>query len=428
MATEQINCAQLHGRADVKGMVDLPFLTGFYFAFRLFIMLLSVRLLGMEPQAGVEVSFAINIAFLVLALFSSPANPVLPARQILRLPSVKWALLFLGFSACSLLWTSAPSMSAAIGYWFGMAADVAIVFLLLRMDSPSRVVPSLMQGFVWGTCAIALIAWMLPTQSDLRLGDEELLGPNQIGYLCGFGFFIAQYLERIKKGIWTIASLLLVVTLLRTLSKTTIAALLIAGLFLLLRDRGVSRKSRLWIGFITLVVVAFFWSLIVSYADVYASAGNQSETLSGRFSIWAIIFAEAIQQPWIGHGFHSVWKVIPPIGPDQFEARHAHNELLQQFYAYGVVGILLFIGVYGSFYRCLRRLPPGSIKTFFYSLLLFVLIRGFADTEAFDLSLPLWAIVSFSVVIEKSLNEFAPPANQRVDLKRSETIGVSELS
>ena len=56
-----------------------------------------------------------------------------------------------------------------------------------------------MKGYVWGACAIAAIAWMLPSQSDLRLGDEEFLGPNQIGYACAFAFFFAQYLMRRKE-------------------------------------------------------------------------------------------------------------------------------------------------------------------------------------------------------------------------------------
>jgi exopolysaccharide production protein ExoQ len=139
---------------------------------------------------------------------------------------------------------------------------------------------------------------------------------------------------------------------------------------------------------------------LASYYDVYTNAGNQSETLTGRFSIWAYFLAEAVEQPWIGHGFDSAWKVIPPFGPDQFEAAHAHNEILQQFYAYGLVGIVMFIGIYSSIYRHIRRLAAGPVKTFFLAFLLFILVRGIADTERFDLSLPLWAIVMISLLVE----------------------------
>jgi hypothetical protein len=33
--------------------------------------------------------------------------------------------------------------------------------------------------------------------------------------------------------------------------------------------------------------------------------------------------------------------------------------------------------------------------------LLFILIRGLADTEVYDLSLPLWAIIMFSLLLER---------------------------
>lgn len=373
---------------------------GFYFSFRLFIMLLSVRLLGTDPQAGVEISLTINFALLIVAAFFSLGEVRHPLNRMAKLPSVRWVFLFLGFSCCSLLWSSTASLSAAVAYWFAMAADVAMVILMLRAGSITDVTHSLMKGYVWGACAIAVIAWLLPAQSDLRLGDEELLGPNQIGYLCAFAFFFAQYLWREEKGKWGIPALLLAVTLLRSLSKTSIIAFLVAESFLLMRDRTMSRRSKILFALTGVVVIAAFGGLLASYYDVYTNSGSQAETLTGRIGIWAYLLAEAVQQPWIGHGFHSVWKVIPPFGSDQFEARHAHNELLQQFYAYGSAGLCMFVGIYGSIFRHIRKLPAGYARTFFFSLLLFVLVRGVTDTEPFDLSLPLWSIVMISLMLE----------------------------
>jgi len=153
------------------------------------------------------------------------------------------------------------------------------------------------------------------------------------------------------------------------------------------------------------LTIVVFSSLISSYLDVYSNAGNQAETLTGRLGLWAIFLDESLQHPWIGHGFHSAWKVIPPFGPDQFEARHAHNELLQQFYAYGMLGIAVLVGLYRSFFRTVRRLPKGHLRTLQLSLFIFVLIRGLADTEPFDLSLPLWAIVLFSYRVDSRAKE-----------------------
>ncbi len=146
-----------------------------------------------------------------------------------------------------------------------------------------------------------------------------------------------------------------------------------------------------------------FSGLLASYYDIYANAPFQSETLTGRLGIWSYLLAEAVQEPWIGHGFDSIWKVVPPFGPDQFEAGHAHNELLQQFYAYGAVGIFMFAGIYLSVYRHIRRLAKGPLRTFFfwpscYSCLCAVC----AEAERFDLLLPMWAFVMISLLIHQA--------------------------
>jgi len=378
----------------------LPFMVGFFFSFRLFIMLLSVRLLGTDNDTGVEISLVLNFVLLLFVAFQSIGVAGRGNARMLHLASVRWVILFLSFSGCSLLWSVTASLPAAIVFWCAMAADVGMVVLLLRVGPVKEVTTSLMKGYIWGACAIAIIAWLLPTQSDLRLGDEELLGPNQIGYLCAFALFFVQYLMREKAGKWGLAAFILAVTLLRSLSKTSIIAFLVAESFLLLRDKSMSRRTKVMLVSASVVVGIAFSSLLTSYFDLYTSTGNSPETLTGRIGIWAVVLSEAVQQPWIGHGFHSVWMVIPPFG--DFEARHAHNELIQQFYAYGVVGIGMLVGLYVSFYRQIRRLAGGPLRALLSAFMLFILVRGLTDTEAFDLSLPLWTIVMLSLQIENA--------------------------
>lgn len=380
----------------------LPSIVGFSFAFRSFIMVLSVRLLGVDPRIGTALSLSVDYLLLLMVAFSTFGETSRPLKSILLLKPVRWALVYLGFSCCSLLWSSTASLPDSIAYWCGMAADAAIVIALSRARPAGRVSRLLMTGYVWGACAVAAIAWIMPAQSDLRLGDEELLGANQIGYICGFAFFLAQCLKREWKCRLFLPSTLLALTLLRSLSKTTIVAFLVGQGFLLVFDTSMSRKTKAMMTLAAATVVAAFWGLLANYYDIYSNAESQASTLTGRLGIWAYLLAEAIQQPWIGHGFDSVWKVVPPFGSDQFEAAHAHNELLQQFYAYGLVGIAMFAGIYISFFRYIRSLANGPLRTFCFALMLFVLVRGGADTERFDLSLPIWAVIMFSILIENA--------------------------
>ncbi len=383
-------------------MTGLPFLVGVFFGFRLIIMLLSVRVFGTDNRTGAGISLGLGFFLLLLVLFQSLGAGSHKTTSMFRLPSIRWVAIFITFSGCSLAWTAAASLSAAVAFWSAMAADTGMVALLLRVGPVKEVATSLIKGYVWGACAVAIIAWLMPPQSDLRLGDEDLLGANQIGYLCAFAAFLAQYLVREKRGKWGAAALLLAVTLLRSLSKTSIVAFLVAESFLLARDKSMNRKTKVLLILGSIATGIAFSSLLTSYFDIYMT-GNNPESLTGRLGIWAVFLDEAVQQPWIGHGFHSAWNVIPLFG--EFEARHAHNELLQQFYAYGVAGICMLVGLYGSFYRQIRTLPRGAFRTFLSSFLLFILVRGLTDTEAFDLSLPLWAIVMFSLLIALACTE-----------------------
>ena len=314
----------------------------------------------------------------------------------------------LSFSFISLFWTAAVSVPAAFAYWCAMAADVMIVVLLLRTGPESEMTTSLMEGYVIRACCVALVAWMLPAQSDLRLGDEELLGPNQIAYVCGLAVFLAQYLMNRGVGSWRLPTVFLAITVLRSLSKTTIVALIAGEVVLLAKDRSIAAKTKLVIAAGALLVVAAFWNLLSAYFEIYSNAGNQAETLTGRLGIWAIILDKAMNSLWIGHGFHSVWKVIPPFGPDQFEPRHAHNELLQQFMPTASPALHL-IGLYASFYRQIRKLSTGPVQSLLFGLFTFGIVRGLADTEAFDLSLPLWAITLIGVTLARTESSSVVP-------------------
>ena len=164
-----------------------------------------------------------------------------------------------------------------------------------------------------------------------------------------------------------------------------------------------SRKTKVLLVTSALLLVLVFGGLFEAYYDIYTSAGNQAETLTGRTAIWLYVLNAVFDHPWnlwIGHGFDSWWKVVPPFG-DQFEARHAENELLQQFYAYGVLGVITLVGLYGSFYRQVRRLPRSRVRVLFLGLLLFIVVRGLAEADSFDLLFSLWSIVLISLLADR---------------------------
>jgi exopolysaccharide production protein ExoQ len=385
--------------AESKGVA---FAVGFYFSFRLSIVLFSVRILGLEPSTGTGLSLALDLLLLGLVCFNLLGSTRTPFRSMLRLSTIQWVLVFLALSFCSLAWSETASLPNSAAYWLGLVTDVAIMILLLRGVSAMAVSHSLVKGFIWSTCCLALVAWIMPTQSDLRLGDEQFFNTNEIGNLCAFAIFLAQYLMCRRDGKWRLVTFFLVVTLFRSLSKTTLVAFLLSEGFMVIQDRSMSRKTKILLITSALLLGFAFWGLFEAYYDIYTSAGNQAETLTGRTAIWLYVLNAVFDHPWnlwIGHGFDSWWKVVPPFG-DQFEARHAENELLQQFYAYGVLGVVVLVGLYGSFYRQVRRLPRRPTRALFFGLLLFIVVRGLAEADSFDLLFPLWSIVLISLLAD----------------------------
>lgn len=371
------------------------FAAGFYFSFRICIVLLAVRIFHLEPSTGSALSLALGLLVLGFVCFDFPGHSHRSFRSILRCASIRWVYAFLVISFCSLAWSETASLLNSAAYWFGLATDVAIMTLLLRNESVISVSDSLMKGFIWSTCILALVAWVMPVQSDLRLGDEEFFNTNEIGNLCAVTIFFAQYLMRRRNGQWGLAIGVLAVTLLRSLSKSTLIAFLLSESFLLIQDRSMSRRAKILLMTCATLLVVVFWGLFEAYYDIYTTAGNEVETVTGRTAIWLYVLSAVSDHPWslwLGHGFDSWWKVVPPFGGEQFEARHAENEVLQQFYAYGVMGVVVLAGLYGSLIRQVRRLPRSSIRLVLLCLILFILIRGLAVADSFDFLLPLWAI------------------------------------
>jgi exopolysaccharide production protein ExoQ len=376
--------AQAHSRSEAGSLMAAT--VGFYFAIRYSFEYLFFQ---SNPRAGAAFSEGLNLLLFAVVVFHSLGPAPNTLRSTVRVPCFRPIAAFLLFALCSLLWSATISVAVAFAYWCGVVADLAMVVLLLRTGPVDSMASSVMKGYVWGACLIAVITWASPTMQDLRPGNDDFFSPNAIALICAFGVFLAQFLGRSNRS-WNLAAIFLAITLLRTLSKTTLVAFIAGEALLLFRDSAITRRKLLAILLGSGLVVAGFWRLIQAYFEVYTTTGNEAETLTGRVGIWDYVSESSLEQPWIGHGFHSFRNVVPNFGT--FEPWHAHNELLQLFYSYGVVGILLFFMVYGSLYLQIRRFRLSSHKALFYGLLLFILIRGLGDTDRFELTLPFWFV------------------------------------
>jgi len=373
---------------------------GFLFASRVIDVFVSARWLNVGTQAGVVAGFVMEFVLALAILINAFGHEMVSSAGIFGSRPFRWVVLYLLFSGCSLLWSVAASAGTSSLYWSQLACDVVIVALLVRSCGAERAAHSLMKGFIVGSCLLAAIAWIMPSAGDLRLGDIDFFNTNQIGNLCALSVLMCSLVARRGDGVSRPVTWFLVVTLFRSLSKSTLIAFAACLIHGLIRDSSM-RRARKWLligsaGALTLI----FWGLLSAYYDVYVTTSNQAETLTGRTAIWAWTLDASLSRPWFGNGFDAMWKVAPPFGGDLFEARHAENELLQQFFAYGVCGIVLLVGVYGSLYRCMRNLPRDAKRIALTSFFVYVLVRGAAEAEPFDLLLPLWLVTALGLLLE----------------------------
>jgi exopolysaccharide production protein ExoQ len=380
----------------------LPGLIGFLYAFRA---CLTVLWFQDDPQIGSAISVALSLTLLtaaVLATFGS--KPSIPVSAF-RTPTLRWIAAFMAFNLASLFWSAAPP-SAAASYWAAWFADIATIWFLLRDGIVEDRANAVMKGFIWGACIIAIVAWSLPLMPDLRLGNEDYLHPNFIAMICVFGALMALYLSH-HKAAWRWPAFWLTLTLIRTISKTSIIAFLIAMIFYLFKDKALRRSTKVKIAIAGVIIIGSLSGLLATYLDNYTESTDPS-TLTGRTIIWATTYEYALEKPLFGYGFYAYRFIIPPFGT--FEATHAHNELLQQFFALGAIGAILVVGLYWTFYRQIRRAPSSDLKTLATTLLIFALVHGITDTLPFDLSYPLWLMAMLSILLYAQTSQPGNPA------------------
>lgn len=380
----------------------LAFCAGLFFSGRTISVLVTARWLNMGTEPGVLAGFTFAAGLAAIAVLGAFGMPDHAGFTPWTSRPLLWVILYLTFSGCSFFWTASVSVASSALYWFSMVGDVSIVILLVRGAASEQVVNSLLKGYIAGSCVLAAVAWMMPVAADLRLGDIDYFNTNQIGNLCAVSLLMYSLLVARGDVVWRIVPWFLGITLLRSLSKATLGAFVVCLLYRFIRDANIRRTKKWLLASTTVVLTLSFWGLLSAYYDVYTTAGNQAETLTGRTAIWAWTLDASLKKPWFGNGFDAMWKVAPPFGGELFEARHAENELLQQFFAYGTCGVVLLIGIYGSLYRRIRAMPTGPKRIALTTFLIYVGIRGLAEAEPFDLLLPLWLVTAIAFLLQQS--------------------------
>lgn len=346
-----------------------------------------------NPVLGTFAGYLPPTLFTLLLLSNLLISKGIKSLDVLQPMAAKFLLALILWAGTTLLWTKASSIVSAGGYWGTMAIKVFVVLLLLCLGNVERVALKSLQGLVWGGLAFALVALILnPVTVDGRLGDEEFFHPNNIGNNLGIISLCAIYLafkpgqqvleRRCYIGILTI----LLFTLLKSLSKTSIICFLLAALVYIICSK-ISVQKKINLLLLTGSAIAISSTALSKYLDRYLNdqqGGEALTTASGRTEIWQMTWDMIQENPIWGYGFQSYRDIVDQV--IQLRLVHPHNELLNIWVNLGFVGLFLGLMTYICYYLLLRRafkagLPQAALGL---ALLIYSLIRGLTEANTPD--------------------------------------------
>jgi O-antigen ligase len=218
-----------------------------------------------------------------------------------------------------------------------------------------------------------------------------IIAPNGFGLLMAIG--IVAWLGVARKSLSIPMSAILLVALYLNGSRGAFLALVAVGAFTLL-----------WLWPRRSLAIA---GIIIIAGTTWLAAGIDPESTSGRWMIWKISAPMVADHPLtgVGHGrlgveylhYQAEW-LSDPVKSEQFghkaaPIKQAHNEYLQAFSESGVVGGLLFLGIW---LLVLFRMRPNA-----YSAILgLILLHSLIDTPQHVLPLAMLAYAFIPLATE----------------------------
>jgi exopolysaccharide production protein ExoQ len=348
-----------------------------------------VFLFANNPATGTLVLSFGDAVFFVVLLLAFVSRLVLHRvgeSEIVWPGGAKLMFLFMAWAAASLLWTHSDTPTSAVGYWGLMLIDLLIVVLLVRMGDLDVVALRSLQGLVLGTAVLSVLALVFLAHAGARLGDDDLLHPNSVGnytgvaLLCNFYLVLRAARRSWERLFWIAVGMVLLVTLLRSGSKTALGAFAIACFMYFLRSQR-PRWQKVAATVVVLVLALVAVPLILN--RVFESEGrSRVESFSGRTELWQQTMDMIRDRPLQGYGFLS----FRDYGPQPFSdirVVHAHDEWLNLWFTLGLVGVTLAAASYFAYFRLARRAARWPVTAgpaaLAISLLVFALVRGITE-------------------------------------------------
>jgi exopolysaccharide production protein ExoQ len=319
------------------------------------------------------------------------------------------AMLYIGWAGFSLLWSVDPMQTVRkltiLGLMLVGALGIGAKFTL---EEFLEIIVLVVVGFAAvGVLAEIHHGTFRPWKADYRFSGT--MHPNDQGLNCAILAMAAWMLEGSTKFSPTTRRILVLAGLTGlwfSKSRTTLAGLVIAGIFyLILRSRGSNRWLALSSALSFAAIAALVYSLLsVSVLkqtiNVAEMGRNQNvSTLSGRLPLWRELLHDAAKKPAVGRGYGAFWgerNILEYSERNHWHIPHAHNAYLDLVLGTGVIGLVLYavwvlatIGVAAVRYERTGRVA----QLFVVCALAFSLVHGVTESK-----IPGAGVIAFAIL------------------------------
>ncbi|WP_122315963.1 O-antigen ligase [Pseudomonas cichorii] len=250
---------------------------------------------------------------------------------------------------------------------------------LIALHYPARLeqytrLSAMVAALVAGLSLLYFLAFEMPAGEKRLNGYGVLENPLLTAHVLGAfaAFWLATWFQARKA--WNLVPIICLAVLgaaiMATGSRTPLIGLAAAlGWLLLVGDR---RRSLLAIGAAVAVLIA----VLLIHPDAITQRG-----LSYRPAIWMESLRQIGEHPWLGHGFGtSMTVVIPGLS---FNLADPHNMELGVLYSGGIVGLALWMTLYGLAIRFCWIYRSNAAVTIAATWLIFGFASGLTEGNAF---------------------------------------------
>ena len=359
-----------------------------------------------------------------LAVVGAAALTIAAKGRIRRPDAVLgFAIAFTVWSVLSLMWTLSYEITVVMVTTYAQcAASVWVIRELVRTrEEVERLLEALLFGlFVPMTSVLNNFRLGAGSAGDVQRFTGVGLNADFVGLLLVFGLPIAWHLIMQRRGIVRGAALIYLATVPVALLLTATRGALVAGLaaaaivpLTLFRQSSLRPYALtgvlLIVGLLAAVlfVPRYNWERMGSTVGELSGEGDETGTMLGRMRLWSYGLQAFPQRPLLGAGAGAYGAAVDSYLRSNGRYINPHNVWVGLLVEEGIIGLLLFAGIFGASAWTIFRSPP-PYGALWAVLLLTWLVGGMSgNPETQKFSWVLFGLVSSQSGLAKTVTGLA---------------------